>query len=253
MRAAVITGAGVQFRHAAAPTPRPGQVLIRVHAAGLNASDRSSAHKRQAPPIHARSRNAIQAPADAALFGGEAAGEVVAVGSPTERNLLGRRVVALCRAAMAEFAIAWADQLIAIPSELSWTDAASFAVPFVTAHDAACTTGRLRQGDSVMVVGATSTVGIAAIQIAGRTGAARVIAVSRRAARLQQLRHAGIEFDVGLSSEDDPDGWAAQLPPESVDLVIDLVGGALFATCLDARPSAAAWCRWGGSAGPRSR
>lgn len=217
MQAAAATEGRVELVDVPVPTPRSGQVLIEVRAAGLNAADHGRSHRAGAGVI----------------LGGEAAGVVVAAGADADHHLVGLRVAAFCRGAFSEYVVAWADQLIAVPEWMSWADAAAFAVPFVTAHDAIKTAGRLRRGQTVMVNASTSTVGVAALQIAKPLGAGKVVAVSRTMAGLEQLKSVGVEFDVGVVS-DSKDEQSGVVGDASVDVVVDMVGGPTMQSSIDA-------------------
>ncbi len=194
------------------PTPGAGEVLVRVHAAGLN-------------PLDWKLRNGwlqsvFPLPLPATL-GLELAGEVVATGPgvDTTRFAPGTRVLAVPRGmgAFADHIALPAEALAVMPAGLSFTTAASLPVSLLTAQQALFEAGALQAGETVLIHGASGGVGGLALQLAAQAGA-RVWA-SASASHAERLRGLGAERVV-----DARHGGLAELKPGSVDLLLDLAG-----------------------------
>lgn len=220
-------GASVEVRELPVPVPGPGEVLVRVMAAGLNRGELAVREKLvSGPPVP----NGI-----------EFAGEVAALGPGATGVAVGDRVMGHWRAGQAEYVAADARLLVPVPPSLGWIEAAAWLNVFTTAHDAIVTNGRLRAGEAVLVNAVSSGIGVAAVQIARLMGAGCVLASSRSAAKLARLREE-LGFDVAVDASDP--GWPAAVRGATggrgVDLVVDSVGapalaGNLAAAALGAR------------------
>jgi NADPH2:quinone reductase len=234
MRAAVAEAGKVEVREVPVPEPGPGQLLLRVHAAGLNAADRLliAGHYR----VGASVRPPSASPAGPVPVGTEAAGEVVAVGADVTGFASGDRVMAMGRGAFAEYAAFDAGRALHIPAGLGWVEAAAVPVVYATAHDALATAGRLVPGESVLVNAASSGVGVAVLQLARLLGAGLVIGTSTSPAKFDRLRAAGVPLDVALdgSAADLGEQLLAATGGEGVDVVVDSVGGTSWPSTLAA-------------------
>lgn len=207
-------GGKVEVLDIPVPEVGAGQVLVRVHAAGLNRGEIKQAGE-------LRSGNAITA-------GVEFAGEVAQVGAGVTLWREGDRVMGHGRNGQAEYVLADPLALMPVPHDLSWIDAAAFPNVFITAHDAVVTNGQLREGESILVNGASGGVAMAAIQIANVLGATPVIAMSRSAAKLDKLSQFGVDVGIDSSRESQVDAVMAATGKRGVDLIIDTVGGPVF-------------------------
>ncbi len=191
------------------PTPEPGpyDVVVAVRAAGVNAADLLQRQGLYPAPTGW--------PAD--VPGLEAAGVVSAVGNRVNEPLLGRRVcVVVGGGAQATHCVAPAEHLLFLPDHVDWPQAGGFAEAFTTAHDALATQARVRDGDRVLISGASGGVGVAAMQVAHVLGA-HVTAVTRTSEHHGALRDLGADETVTL---DQVSGLAR------VDVVLELVGAA---------------------------
>jgi NADPH:quinone reductase len=188
-----------------APVPGARQVLLRVRAVGLNLVDRfpKAQHFSHTPP------------SPAAIPGMEVAGEIA------EGARKGERVMAMVHAGCAEYAVAHEDLLIAVPSRLSWVEAAAIPVAFLTAHDALVTQGQFREGQSLLIQAVTTGVGLAALLLGRLHGAALIAGTSRSAEKLARCKALGL--DVGISAEV-AGTIAAHTGGRGVDLVLDHLG-----------------------------
>ena len=204
MRAATIRDGEIVIEEHPDPEPGLGEVLVRVHAAGLNGADMMQ--KRGLYPAPAGSPQDIP--------GMELAGEVSKLGPGAERFQVGDRVMAIVGGgAQAELALVNERQLMAIPEALDWSAAGGLPEVFTTAHDAIVTQAGLRSGERLLVHGGAGGVGTAAIQIARELGA-RVSATVRREELREQVAALGAHV---LPCED----FAAQGP---FDVILELVG-----------------------------
>jgi putative PIG3 family NAD(P)H quinone oxidoreductase len=187
------------------PQPSRGEVLVRVHAAGINNAD---LHQLKglypAPP---------GSPPD--IPGLEFAGEVVALGPAADRFAIGDRVMAVVGGGgQAELITAHERALMPVPDGVEWVEAGGFPETFVTAHDALFTQAGLRMGERVLIHGAAGGVGVAAVQLAARAGA-RVTATVRSERLREHVRALGAESVI------DPGEFADAAP---FDVILELVG-----------------------------
>lgn len=216
MRAAVVTADGVQLREVPRPVPGPEEVLVRVRAATLNRADLGVA----AGGAH----GAMGGPGT--ILGLDFAGEVAAVGPGVTGVKPGDRVTASGAGGYAEYAVADIGRVQHVPDRnLSWEEAATLPVALATMHDAIVVNGRLARGESVLILGASSGVGIMGMQIAKFMGAGLVVGTSTDATRRARLKEFGADITVDTRDAD----WAAQVLAatggKGVDLVVDQVSG----------------------------
>ena len=222
MKAWINANATIELTDQPVPSPRPGQVAIDVRAAGCNRAD-----------LFARVGTYRVGTRANPIAGGEAAGEVIAIGEGVTRWALGDRVMGMLQGALAEVAVIDARIAMAVPTGLSWVHAAALPVALCTEHDAIVTNAQVEPGESVLVTGAASGVGIVACQIA-RWAGAEVIATTRSEERAAQLRALAIADRVVVT-----DGPATDFRPgvdreRGIDVVIDHVGGDLLMPALQA-------------------
>jgi NADPH2:quinone reductase len=226
MKAAVVTEAGLALRDVPIPQPGPEQVLIRLHAIGLNRADLGVAagHK----------HGAMGGPG--AIPGLEGAGEVVEVGRDVPDSVRpGMRVMASMAASYAEFAVADWGRVAPVPdSNLSWEQAATLPIALQTMHDAVVTHGRCQPGSAVMIQGASSGVGLMGLQIARLMGASVVVGTSTNPEKRARLA----EFGATLAVDTNDAGWVQQVLDATggrgVDAVVDQISGRLVSQTLAA-------------------
>jgi len=208
------------------PVPKPGEVLIRIGAAGVNFIDiyqRSGAYKVATPFIP----------------GQEAAGTVVAVGPGVATPAVGDRVACyhIGLAAYAEYAVAPADRVVRLPDGVTVPQGAAVMLQGMTAHYLACSTYPLAPGHTCLVHAAAGGVGLLLCQIAKRRGA-RVIGTVSTAAKAELAREAGADAVIRYTEEDFAAAIHRLTDGAGVHVVYDSVGRTTFEaglTCLARR------------------
>ena len=154
MKAAVLGDNGVEIRDLPKPSPAPNEVLIRVRASSLNRADLLVASGIQ----HGRVGGV------GARIGLECSGEVEAVGSEVQGVKPGDRVMATAPGGIAEYAVTDAARVHRIPANnMTYEQAACFPVALQTMHNAVVTAGRLKRGETLLIQGASSGVGLMAV------------------------------------------------------------------------------------------
>src|ERR1700734_1564293 len=215
MKAYVYGANGAAITDVAKPTPKGTQVLIRVHACGLNRADLGMTKG------HAHG----SAGGAGTVLGMEWAGEVAEVGPDAKGVKIGDRVMGSGGAAFAEYTLADHGRLFRTPSNMNFEDAATLAVALAPMHNAVVTNGALQAGQTVLIQGASSGVGLMAMQIAKLKGARTVIGSSTDAARRGRLK----EFGADLAVDSSDPGWVDEVLQatngEGVDLIVDQVSG----------------------------
>jgi NADPH2:quinone reductase len=210
----------LERRDAAQPEPGPGQLLVRVRAAGLNRGEFIAGH-------------GLTKPGAAKPAGGEAAGEVLALGAGVENFKPGERVRVMgrCPGAFAEYALMDMREAVRIPACLSWEEAAGVPLTFMVVHDMLIAQGRLAAGEWLLVTGISSGVGVAALQCAKALGA-NVIGTSGSAEKLDRLKAIGLDLGICTRAGDFCDEVLAATGGKGVNLVVNNVGGSVFAECV---------------------
>jgi putative PIG3 family NAD(P)H quinone oxidoreductase len=193
------------------PEPGPGQILIAVRAAGVNRPDVIQRLGYYPPP-----------PGAPDTIGLEVAGEVAAVGAGAERWTGGEKVTALLSGGgYAEYAVVDARHALPVPAGLGFVEAASLPETVFTVWANVFDIGQLKAGETCLIHGATSGIGVTTIQMAKAAGA-KVIATGRGADKAAQARSLGADKAIDASAED----WEAAVQAEGgADVILDMVGG----------------------------
>src|SRR5947208_922546 len=186
------TGTRLAPRDVPVPEEAPGQVLVRVRAAGLNRGEFIAGH-------------GLATPGTAKPAGNEAAAEVVRTGE---------RVMGRCPGAFAEYALMDAREAIPIPKTLSWDEAAAIPLTFMVVHDMLVAQGQLKTGEWLLVTGVSSGVGVAALQAAKALGA-KVIGTSGSQEKLSQLAKLGLDFPIQTRKGDFHDAVMAYMESDA--------------------------------------
>ena len=217
MKAYVYGASGAAITDVAKPAPKGTQVLVRVRACGLNRADLGMTKG------HAHG----SAGGVGTVLGIEWAGEIAELGPEAKGVKIGDRVMGSGGAAFAEYTLADHGRLFRNPSNMNFEDATTLPVALATMHNAVVTNGALQPGQSVLIQGASSGVGLMALQIAKLKGARIVIGSSTDAVRRGRLKDFGADLAVDSS---DP-GWVDQVLKatggDGVDLIVDQVSGSV--------------------------
>jgi NADPH:quinone reductase-like Zn-dependent oxidoreductase len=193
------------------PAPGDGDVLVEVHAAGL---DRGTEHLMTGKPYAVRLAMGVRRPRNPVL-GRDVAGVVESVGAGVTRFTPGDEVYGVAPGSFAEHAVGKADKLAPKPADISFAQAAVVPISAGTALQA-IETGRLRAGQSVLITGASGGVGSYAVQLAVDLGA-EVTAVSS-AAKLDHVTALGAHHVIDRGSADWSDGT------HRYDVILDIAG-----------------------------
>jgi NADPH:quinone reductase-like Zn-dependent oxidoreductase len=215
MKAYIYGANGPAITEVSKPTPSGAQVLVRVHACGLNRADLGMTKGH----VHGSAGGV------GTVLGIEWAGEVAELGPQAKGVRVGDKVMGSGAGAFAEYALADHGRLFRTPSNMNFEEAATLPVALSTMHNAVVTNGALQPGQSVLIQGASSGVGLMALQIAKLKGAKLVIGSSTDTMRRSRLN----EFGADLAVDSSHSGWVDQVLKatggEGVDLIIDQVSG----------------------------
>jgi NADPH2:quinone reductase len=221
VRAAVIRtfgpADGIEVVDLADPVPRDDEVLVRVEAIGVGGVDAVIRRGTLGPTFPV-----------GMVLGGEVAGTVAAVGPDGDPALVGRRVWAFTGTAgggYAELAVAGADDVVVLPDALSAVDAVALGSAAPVARFGLAK-ARLAEGETLLVRGASGSIGIAAVELAARSGAT-VAVTTGSPARGERLRALGATHVLDRAGRGDASA------PEAFDVVLDVVGGPDLAAFVD--------------------
>jgi len=198
------------------PKAAKGEVLVRVHAAGINFPDLLV--------IQGLYQVKIEPPF---IPGNEAAGVVVDIGEGVTNYHPGDRVIIMPEGgAFAELCSVPVQRVIPMPDSLSFEQAAGFTITYGTSYHAFKQVAKLQKGETVLVLGAAGGVGITAVECAKAMGA-RVIAAASSDEKLTFARSAGADETINYTTESLRDRCKALTGGKGVDVVYDPVGGEL--------------------------
>jgi NADPH2:quinone reductase len=204
----------LQTAQRAVPECAADEVLVQVCAAGINRPDVMQRKGLYPPP-----------PEASEIPGLEVAGVIVAVGSRVSRWSTGDRVCALVNGGgYAEYVNVPAGQCLPVPAACSMTEAASLPETFFTVWSNVFDGARLQPGESLLVHGGTSGIGVAAIQMATVLGS-RVFVTAGTAKKCQACRELGAEHAVNYKTSDFVQELNAATAGDGVDVILDMVGG----------------------------
>ncbi|HEY0441797.1 MAG TPA: zinc-binding dehydrogenase [Xanthobacteraceae bacterium] len=218
MKAAVVGKDGVEVGEVAKPEPKPNEVLVRVRASSLNRADLLVALGHQHGAVGGIG----------ARIGLECAGEVAAVGSEVKDFRVGDRVMGSAPGGLAEYTVSDAGRMHRIPgNNMSYEQAACLPVALQTMHNAIVTAGRFKRGESLLIQGASSGVGLMGLQIGKLLGAAVVMGTSTNPERRARLQEFGA--DVALDSGDPqwPEAVKQATGGKGVNLIVDQVSASV--------------------------
>ncbi|WP_298933496.1 zinc-binding dehydrogenase [uncultured Ramlibacter sp.] len=206
----------LELRDVPAPEAGAGQLLVRVRAASLNRGEFVVGHG-----LHGKAGSWK-------AIGGECAGEVVAIGEGASGFAIGSRVMGRCAGGFSEYALVDAAEALPVPDALSWEEAASVPLAFMVTYDMLVLQGRLQAGEWLLVNGVSSGVGVASLQL-GKVLGAKVIGTSGSADKLARLQPLGLDLGLCTRAADFGPAVMEATAQHGADLVINTVGGSVFA------------------------
>lgn len=212
--------ADINLRDVERPVPGQNQLLIRVKAAGLNRGEFILSH-------------GLHKAGTAKQIGMEAAGEVVSCGPGVTGFKPGDRVMGRCPGAFAEFALMSEPETMMMPTTLNWNQAAAIPLTSLVVFDMLVVQGQLKPGEWVFITGVTSGVGVSALSMAKALGA-KVIGTSGSQEKLDELSALGLDLGICTRAPNFYDALMKATDGKGVDLVVNTVGGSVFAECIRA-------------------
>ena len=214
------TGATLDVLETATPEPGPHDLLVKMRAASLNRGEFIIGH-------------GLQKTGTAKAIGMEGAGEIVKLGADVRGFGIGDKVMGRCAGAFAEYAVMDTREAMTMPTYLSWEEAASIPLTFIVVHDMLVSQGKLKAGEWLLVTGVSSGVGVAALQSAKAIGA-KVIGTSGSQEKLDKLKPHGLDIGINTRAADFGDAILKATDGKGVNLVVNTVGGSVFAECVRA-------------------
>lgn len=205
----------MELREVDRPVPGPGQVLVKLHAASLNRGELIVGHG-----LHGKGGSK---PA-----GMEGAGQIVQLGSDAGAWQVGDRVMGRCPGAFAEYALMDVREIMRVPDNLSFEQTASIPLTFLVTYDLLVLQGHLQAGQWLLVNGVSSGVGVASLQMAKVLGA-KVMGTSGSQAKLDQLKPLGLDVGLCTRGADFHEAVLQATDQQGVNLVVNTVGGTVFA------------------------
>jgi NADPH2:quinone reductase len=218
MKAIALKNAGPDYRLELAEIPQPqpgkGEILIKVAAAGVNRADIMQAHGSYPPP-----------PGAPETLGMEVSGHVAAVGPDAADHKIGDAVCALLGGGgYAEYALAQIACVLPLPSSLDLVDAAALPEALFTAWTNVVDTGHLKSGETLLVHGGTSGIGVAAIQMFAALGHT-VFATAGSDEKCRLCEHLGARRAINYRNQDFVAVTQEMTNGNGVDVILDMVGG----------------------------
>jgi NADPH:quinone reductase len=198
----------------AVPRPGPGEILIKVAAAGVNRPDVAQRSGSYPPP-----------PGASDLPGLEVAGEVVALGDGSSKHRLGDKVMSLVAGGgYAQYCIAQDAQAMAVPSSLTMLEAGATPETLMTVWHNVFERGALQAGETILIHGGSSGIGTMAIQLAKAFGAKVIVTVGSKE-KADACIKLGADHAINYKSEDFVAAAKAMTSGTGPNVILDMVGG----------------------------
>lgn len=217
MKAYVFGANGAAISDIAKPSAKGSQVLVKVHACGMNRADLGMIKGH----VHGAAGGV------GTVLGMEWAGEIVELGPDAKGHKVGDRVMGSGPGGYAEYAVTDHGRVLPIPASMTYEQAASLTLALTTMHNAVVTVGALQSGQTILVQGASSGVGLMALQIAKLKGAKVVIGSSTDPVRRARLKECGADLAIDSSDPKWVDQVLEATSGAGVDVIIDQVSGAV--------------------------
>jgi NADPH2:quinone reductase len=212
----------MEIKEGEAPDPAKGEVLIRVHAAGVNRPDVMQRQGRYAPP-----------PGASPILGLEVSGEVVATGNDVSAWSVSDRVCALTNGGgYAEYVAVPAGQCLPVPVGLPVEEAAALPETFFTVWTNVFDRARLKPGERFLVHGGSSGIGTTAIQMAKALGS-KVFTTAGSAEKCAACQRLGADVAINYTEQDYVKVLKEATDGQGVDVILDMVGGDYVARNLE--------------------
>ena len=213
-------GSRLELRDSPVPEPGPRQLLLRMRSASLNRGEF----------LHGGLHGQV---GSWKAIGGEGAGEVAAIGAEVSGFDVGDRVMGRCAGAFSEYALIEEAEAMHIPPGVSDEVAASVPMTFLVAFDMLVLQGRLQPGEWLLINGVSSGVGVASLQL-GKALGAQVIGTSGSQPKLDQLQPLGLDLGLCTRGADFAPAVLQATEGRGANLVVNTVGGTVFAENLRA-------------------
>ena len=216
MKAVTVIKDGVDILDVDIPKLNSNEVLVKVFSCGLNRADL----------MVADGGSHGSAGGSGTIVGMEFSGEVVELGSDVPNLAIGDRVMCSGSSAWAEYAVTDWGRVIKIPdNNMDYLTASTLPIALATMHNAIVTVGEFRKGQSVLIQGASSGVGLMGLQIAKNLGAKTIIATSTKLEKFDRLKELGADIVVNSKDPKWSDVVLDNTSGEGVDLIIDQLSG----------------------------
>jgi NADPH2:quinone reductase len=206
------------------PEPGPGQILVRARAVAVNNADLGALEAAFEPD---------NGPGEEYVAGYEFAGEIAAVGAGVSGLRVGERVFGTQPASFAQYVVSDARHVLRTPAGLDDVQAAALPTGLLTEHGFLALAG-FREGQTVLITGATSSIGLIGVQVARVVGAGQVLATTRSVGRRGLLERVGAQVVIVTGEQDLTETVLEVTGGAGVDVVLDHVGGSTLAGAVPA-------------------